>query len=89
MTPPALRDKLIESIGLDQGWEESAIEMADKVIIPVILEYLQSPEMVRLIASKIWDTYGGCPFDKCDNRCKTKYIGYSEAAIQTIVKRLK
>ncbi len=42
----ALRDKLIDAIGRDQGWEESAVDMVDKVVMPVIYEHFAEPEYI-------------------------------------------
>ncbi len=37
-----LRIDLIEAISLDQGWEESAVDMVDNVVTPIIQAYLDA-----------------------------------------------
>jgi hypothetical protein len=34
-----LRSRLIEAVGKDTGWEESAVHMVDNVVLPVLLQH--------------------------------------------------
>lgn len=39
--PGDMRQQLIDAIGADQGWEESAVHMTDNVVLPIIAPFLK------------------------------------------------
>ena len=54
-----------------------------------LLAEMNSPEMLEVVAAKIWVAYGGVPFAKVDRRCRAQYMKYGEAAISAITTKLK
>lgn len=53
-----LREKLIEAISLDQGWEESAVRMTDKVLLPIIRQHQTvQGDVVESLIDNLWNIH--------------------------------